>query len=165
MEAADVALMVVRAWVAVVMLAHGIRHAKTIEGTAGWFSSLGWDHAHAQARFSALGEIAMAVGIGAGLLTSVAAAGVIATMTVAFWTVHRKAGFFVFARPDEGYEYVGTLAATMFALAVIGPGQVSLDHVLELGLDGWLGAAIAVSGIIVAIGHLVLFWEEPGGDE
>lgn len=165
MEPVDVALVAVRIWVAVVMLAHGVRHARTLDGTAGWFSSLGWQQSHLQARLSAVGEIAIAIGLAAGLLTTVAAAGVIAIATVAFWTVHRDAGFFVFARPDEGYEYVGTLAVTMFALSVLGPGEASLDHALDIDLDGWLGAAIALGGIVVGIAQLVLFWEKPGGDE
>jgi putative oxidoreductase len=165
MDAADTALLALRVWVAIVMLAHGIRHARTLEGTAGWFASLGWQHAPMQARASAFGEIAIAVGIGVGLLTPVAAAGLIATMAVAFWTVHRKAGFFVFARPDEGYEYVGTLAFATLALAVIGPGKASLDHALDLDLDGWTGGAIALAGVLVATGQLALFWREPAPNE
>lgn len=165
MEAPDTILLVLRAWIAVVMLAHGIRHARTLEGTTGWFRSLGFRRADLQARLSAIGEIAIGLAILVGLLTPVAAAGLIATMSVAFWTIHRKAGFFVFARPDEGYEYVATLSLATLALAVIGPGEVSLDHALDLDLDGWLGGAIALCGVLVAMAQLVLFWEEPGGDD
>ncbi len=45
----------------------------------------------------------------------------LATMFVAFWAIHRFVGFFVFHRPDEGYEYVFTLMAISLALAIAGP--------------------------------------------
>ena len=56
----------------------------------------------------------------------------IATMTVAFGSIHRFDGFFVFKRPDEGWEHVATLAVAALAIAAIGPGSVSLDAALGL---------------------------------
>ena len=161
MDAPDAALLLLRLWVAVVMLAHGIRHARTLEGTAGWFASLGFRRAPLQARISAAGEIAIGLGIGVGLLTAPAAAALVATMAVAFWTIHRHAGFFVFARPDEGYEYVGTLVAVAIALGVLGPGDVSLDHALDILVTGWGGGLIVVAGIPAAAIQLLLFWSKP----
>lgn len=43
-------------------------------------------------------------------------------MVVAFGSIHRFGGFFVFARPDEGCEYVATLVVAATTLAKIGPG-------------------------------------------
>ncbi|MDX1509861.1 MAG: DoxX family protein [Nitriliruptorales bacterium] len=163
MDAPDVALLLLRLWVAVVMIAHGVRHARTLEGTAGWFASLGFRHAPLQARISAAGEIAIGLGIGAGLLTTPAAAGLVATMAVAFWTIHRHAGFFVFARPDEGYEYVGTLVVVAVALGLLGPGEISVDEALDIAVTGWGGGLIVLAGIPAAAIQLLLFWSRPDG--
>jgi putative oxidoreductase len=84
-------------------------------------------------------------------------------MFVAFWSIHRFAGFFVFHRPDEGYEYVLTLAAVALALAIAGPGSFSVDAALELNeaLSGWVGAGIYGLGILAAAGQLATFWRKP----
>ena len=161
MEASDTGLLILRVWVAVVMLAHGVRHARTLEGTAGWFESLGFRQAQLQARISAAGEIAIGLGIGAGLLTAPAAAGLVATLAVAFWTIHRHAGFFVFARPDEGWEYVATLMAIAVALGLLGPGELSLDVALDIQVTGWGGGLIVLAGIPAAAIQLLLFWSRP----
>lgn len=163
METFDVALLVLRLWLAFVIIVHGVKHARSLDGTASWFASKGFRKAELQARLSALGEIAIGVGLAVGLLTAFAAAGLIATMTVAFWSIHRYAGFFVFARPDEGYEYVATLSVGALVLAIAGAGQVSLDHAIGLVavLDGWVGFVIALGGVAVAAGQLALFWREP----
>jgi putative oxidoreductase len=157
----DAAALVLRLWLAVVMLRHGWHHARSLEGTANWFASKGFRHARIQSRMSAAGELAIGTALALGLLTLFAAAGLIATMTVAFWSIHRFAGFFVFARPDEGYEYVVTLSVAALVLAVIGPGTVSLDAVIGISLDGWAGGAIAIAGLLAAAGQLALTWRRP----
>lgn len=167
MEPIDAAALLLRLWLAVVMLRHGWNHAQSLEGTANWFSSIGFRRAPLQARLSAAGELAIGGALAAGLLTSVAAAGLVATMLVAFWAIHRFAGFFVFNRPDEGYEYVLTLAVAAVALAVVGPGAVSLDAVLgiDTALDGWVGGAIALGGVVAAALQLAAFWRRPAEDD
>lgn len=163
MDPVDLALGIVRLWLAAVMVAHGVNHARSIEGTAGWFESKGFRQARLQAQASAFGEIAIGVALALGLLTSFAAAGLIATMTVAFWSIHRFAGFFVFKRPDEGYEYVATLAVAAAALALLGPGGFSLDSAMGLAdrLDGWAGGLIALGGVLAGAVQLALFWSKP----
>ena len=84
-----------------------------------------------------LTEIVAGVLLIAGLLNSLAAAAVVGTMVVAFWTVHRSAGFFITAFMKEGidvegWEYVFTLAFAASALAIAGPGDWSLDYHLEI---------------------------------
>jgi putative oxidoreductase len=164
MAPTDIALLGLRLWLAAVMAAHGINHARSIDGTASWFASTGFRRARLQARLSAAGELAIAAALAVGLVTSVAAAGLVATMAVAFWTIHRFAGFFVFHRPDEGWEYVATLAVAASALAVLGPGELSLDAALGLAgaLDGWVGLATALGGgLLAAALQLAAFWRRP----
>jgi putative oxidoreductase len=93
----------------------------------------------------------------------VAAAGLVATMFVAFWSIHRFAGFFNFHRPDEGWEYVATLSVIGITLAVLGPGRYSVDEALGIAgnLDGWVGLAIVGAGVLVAAGQLAVFWRKP----
>ena len=159
----DIATLVLRLWLGAVMLAHGINHARNLDGTASWFASKGFRRARMIAGGSAFGEVAIGLGIAVGLLTAPAAAGLIATMTVAFGSIHRFAGFFVFARPDEGWEYVVTLAVAALVLATIGPGSLSLDATIGIDetLSGWLGAGIGLVGMVVGIGQLAVFWQRP----
>ena len=161
MEPVDITLLVLRVWAGIVMLMHGINHGRNLEGTAQWFEKIGFSQAKLNARLSFVSEIAIGLGLIAGLLTPFAAAGMLATMVVAFWTVHRFAGFFVFHRPDEGYEYVVTLALLATALAYLGPGEYSIDARLGLDLSGGIGALIAAGGLVVAIGQLTVLWRRP----
>jgi putative oxidoreductase len=163
MEAFDTALLILRVWLGVVMLLHGINHARSLEGTARWFASVGFRQARLNATLSAFGEIAVGVGIASGLLTSFACAGLITTMTVAFGAIHRFAGFFVFKRPDEGYEYVGTLAVAAVALATLGPGSASIDNAvgIDTTFDGWVGLVIAGAGFVAGAAQLAAFWRKP----
>jgi putative oxidoreductase len=163
MDAFDTGLLILRVWLGVVMLLHGVNHARSLDGTARWFASVGFRQARLNATLSAFGEIAVGVGIAAGLLTSFAAAGLITTMTVAFGAIHRYAGFFVFHRPDEGYEYVATLAVAALTLATLGPGAASLDNALGIDttFDGWVGLAIAGCGLVVGALQLAVFWRRP----
>lgn len=160
METIDVGLLIIRSWVGVVIALHGINHARSLEGTANWFESIGFRSARLQAINSAVVEIAAGMMLVLGLGTSLAAAGVFATMFVAFWTVHRTNGFFIF-RPGEGFEYVTTLGLTALGLAITGPGAISLDAALDIAgsLDGWAGASIVAGGLVAALGLLGLFWD------
>jgi putative oxidoreductase len=167
MSTVDTALLVMRLWAGIVILAHGVNHGRSLEGTANWFASKGFRQPKLNALLSAVSEIAIGLALLAGLLTSVAAAGLVATMFVAFWSIHRFAGFFNFHRPDEGYEYVTTLAIISLALAVAGPGSASVDSALGIAenLDGWVGAAIVGGGLVVAAGQLATFWRKPPSGE
>lgn len=163
MEVVDIALLVVRVWLAVVMILHGINHGRNLEGTASWFESVGFSSPKLNAQISSAGEIAIGLAIGVGLLTAPAVAGLAAMMFVAFWTIHRFAGFFNFHRPDEGYEYVATLAVVALAIALIGPGSYSVDHAIGLAddLNGITGAAIWAAGIAAGFGQTLVFWKRP----
>ena len=159
MDTIDIGLAVLRIWVGFVIVAHGVNHARSLDGTANWFESIGFRSARLQALNSAVVEIGAGALLIAGLGTSLAAAGIAATMFVAFWTVHRANGFFIF-RPGEGYEYVATLALAALAIAITGPGSASLDSVFGIAdlLDGWVGALIVGGGLVGAVALLATFW-------
>ena len=161
MDQLDLAMLALRLWTGGVMLAHGYNHLRNLEGTARWFGRVGFRSPELNARMSAFNELAIGLGLVVGLLTPIAAAGLAATMFVAFWAIHRHAGFFVFHRPDEGYEYVATLAVTALAMAIVGPGRASVDHALDIDLSGWTGAWIYLAGIAVAVIQLSVFYKGP----
>ena len=117
------------------------------------------------ARIAASTEMSAGLGLAVGLLTPVPAAGFVALMLVAAWTVHRANGFFIV---KEGYEYNLVLAVAAVALAGLGAGRFSLDHALFSNtgfydlLHGWWGLLIAAGlGLAGGIGQLVLFWRPP----
>jgi putative oxidoreductase len=164
-DAANFGLLVLRSWVGIVMLAHGIRHifgGGKIKGTAGWFESLGMKPGIVHAWIASLTEVGVGAGLIAGLFTPLCAAGVIGTMFVAFVTNHFKNGFFIFYK-GEGYEYVTTLIMAGVAMSALGAGEWSLDNALDLtwvsgdsgvvigGLGGFGGALLLLAG----------FWRPP----
>lgn len=158
----SVGLLILRVTVGVVMLAHGYNHifrGGRIEGTAGWFESLGMRPGKLHAWLASLTELGAGTMLVVGLLTPLAAAGVIGVMLVAWITNHRHAGFFVFRRPTEGWEYVMTLTMCGLAIGALGGGQFSIDRALGLDFEGWRGLAIAgVLGGLGAAGLLAVFW-------
>jgi putative oxidoreductase len=163
MSEQDLVALALRLVVGVVFLAHGVKHFANRDKTIQWTASMGLRYPVVQWFFMAFAEIGIGVSMIAGLLTSIGAAGVVAMMVVAFWVVHRHAGFFVSARPDEGYEYVLVLTVVAFAVAVLGPGRFALDHVIGVADDlaGSTGAMIAVSGVVAAIAQLGLSYRRP----
>ena len=164
-DAIDLALLVFRVTVGAVMLAHGVNHlfrGGKVAGTARWFESLGMRPGKLHALLASWTEIGAGVLLVLGLLTPLAAAGVIGVMLVAWITNHRGNGFFIF-RPGEGWEYVMTLAVCGFVLAIVGPGEWSLDHALDLedtaGVTGLLAALVLGAGGAAAL--LAVFWRPP----
>jgi putative oxidoreductase len=91
---------------------------------------------------AALSELGGGLLIALGLVTAVGGAALIAVMTAAVLTVHLRNGFFA---TNNGYEYNLVLAVAAFALAGIGPGDWSLDNVLDIHMSG-TGWALGVLG-------------------
>jgi len=146
-NATDLALLVLRVTVGAVFLAHGINHifgGGKIAGTGRWFESLGMRPGWMHAWTASLTEIGAGTLLVAGLITPVAAAGVVGVMLVAWITNHRGNGFFIF-RPGEGWEYVMTLTMTGVVIAMLGPGRWSIDDAAGLlGMAGWTGLWIVL---------------------
>ncbi len=162
-------LLVVRVSVGVTMIAHGYNHiyrGGKIKGTAGWFASLGMKPGILHAWLASLTELAAGAGLVVGLLTPVAAGAIIGTLTVAFITNHRKAGFFVFRRPTEGWEYLMNLIAASVAIGCLGPGRWSLDNAAGIHFNDWWGLIVTlVIGFGGAAGLLTVFWRPPAPAE
>jgi putative oxidoreductase len=167
-EAYDFALLVLRVVLGLTMAAHGYNKffgGGRIPGTAGWFDSIGMKPGLFHARVAATTEMAAGLGLAVGLLTPVPAAGFVALMLVAAWTVHRANGFFIV---KEGWEYNLILAVTAVAIAGLGAGKLSLDYALFRTTDfydllhGWWGLAIALGlGLAGGIGQLAIFYRPP----
>lgn len=158
--AVDIALLVLRVGLGVVMLAHGWRHVKTIEGTGKWFASMGMRPGPLNAWFATLTELGAGAALIAGLLTPLGCAGVIGVGAVAWLIHHRKNGFFIF-NPGEGYEYVMTMSLAAIALGTLGAGKWSLDEVFGIGADlyGTPGLLISAGGGIGGAALIAaLFW-------
>ena len=120
------------------MAAHGYNKffgGGRLPGTAGWFESIGMKPGMFHARVAATTEVSAGLGLAVGLLTPIPAAGFVALMFVAAWTVHRHNGFFIaLLRNSSIYEL----------------------------LHGWWGLAIAVGlGLAGAIGQLAIFYRPP----
>lgn len=159
-ESFDWAVALLRLVAGGVILAHGIKHARGRTKTANWFGSIGFRQPDLQWFASTATEIGVGVLLIAGLGTSFAAAGLMAVMAVAYWTVHRPVGFWVTARPDEGWEYVLVLGTAAAAIAIGGPGEFSVDSVLGIEdvLNGWIGAALVGGGLVAAAAQIATFF-------
>ncbi len=160
----NLGLLIIRVVVGVTLATHGLNKifgGGKIAGTAGWFGSMGMKMPKVNAWMAALTEIGAGLLLAIGLVTPLAAAGMIAIMVVAFITTHWKNGWFIF-NPGGGVEYVVVLAAVGFGLACTGAGEWSVDNGIELDWAGMTGLIIAaVAGVGGALLQLAAFWRPP----
>ena len=160
----DVGLLILRLVLGVTLALHGFNKffgGGRIPGTARWFESIGMKPGKFHATIAATTEVSAGLGLAAGLLTPIPAAGFVSLMLVAAWTVHRPNGFFIV---KEGWEYNLVLAVSAVAVATIGPGKLSLDWLIfrKNWLDGWPGLLLSVVlGLAGAIGQLLIFYRPP----
>ena len=54
MDTIDIGLLIIRSWVGLVIVIHGVNHARSLDGTANWFESIGFRSARLQAVNSAI---------------------------------------------------------------------------------------------------------------
>jgi putative oxidoreductase len=145
MNSVNIAALVLRLVVGVTMIAHGWNHAfggGKLPGTARWFESIGIRPGRVHALAATVTELGAGALLVLGLLTPLAAAGVVGTMVVALVANHARNGFFIF-RPGEGYEYVLMITLVSCAIGALGAGGWSVDHAVRFGAPGWAGLAIA----------------------
>lgn len=156
-SALDVGLLVLRVGVGLPFALHGCQKlfgwfgGGGPRGTAAFFASLGFGDGRAAALLAGVGELAGGVGLALGLLTPLPAAAIAGTMTTAAFVNNAQSGFWSVAK---GWELNGYLIVVAAAVAVAGPGALSLDAALDLpgrlglSLDGALGAGIVAVGIL-----------------
>jgi putative oxidoreductase len=154
----DLGLLILRVFLAMVVLAYGLQKLGFLggygfKGTAGWLESLGfkpgslwiWPVVLAEVGGGTLILLGLGGPIGAGLLA--------ADLTVATIGFHSPKGFW---NADGGWSWVSALAAAAFSLALTGFGAYSLDRALGLTypdilLPAWLVAVFAVAIVALVV--------------
>jgi putative oxidoreductase len=146
----DIALLIVRVVAGLLFAGHGAQKlfgwfgGHGLEATGEFFESkLGLRPGRLHATAAGFNEFAGGLLLATGLLTPIAAALIVATMTAAVITVHAKNGPW---NSDQGWELNALYAVIAFAVAAIGAGTISLDNALGLeiaGLGWGLGAVAA----------------------
>jgi putative oxidoreductase len=143
---ADIPALLLRLALGPMLITHGYNKvfgSGGLEGTTKWFDGLGLQPAWLHARLAATTEITAGALITVGALNPLPSAAVIGLMATAAATDHRGKGFFIF---KGGWEYVAVVGTAAAALASLGYGRFSLDHLRGRHRSGlaWALAAAAV---------------------
>ncbi len=147
------------------LVAHGYNHLfgpGGLEGTSRWFARLGLRPGKLHASLAAATEISSGALMTVGALGPLPEVGVIGLMTTAGRTDHRDKGFFIF---KGGWEYVAVVGAASAALAAIGHGTWSVDHLIGNTRRGLLNAALASSLGIASAFALLKASYRPGPED
>lgn len=124
----DIALLIARIGLGVVLLTHGIDKLRAGFGaTTDGFAAMGIPLPEAAAAYALLAEIGGGALLILGLLTPLAGVLVVGQMAGAFWFAHR--GTEVMSA-QGGWELVGVIAFLALALAATGAGRISLDALI-----------------------------------
>ena len=154
----DVGLLALRLGVGGTLAVHGAQKlfgsfgGGGIEGTAGFFESAGFTPGKVNAVAAGLGEFGGGLGLALGLATPAAGGAAAGTMVVA-GSLHAPNGFF---NTGGGYELPAILGLASAAIALTGPGRLSVDAVLGHALNKhWmraaaLGAVLPAAGVVIA---------------
>jgi putative oxidoreductase len=130
----NLALFVGRVFIGVCFITHalgklGLVGTGNMQGFVDWLRELDVPFAGVQARVAMLSELVGGTLLVLGLCTRPAAVVLIGTMVVATRLGHKDAGYLITNDPPGG-EYTINLAAICFMFLLLGPGMVSLDHLL-----------------------------------
>jgi len=122
-----------------------------LNGTGGFFETLGFRPGRFYAAAASLGEIVGGVLLVLGFLGPIGPAIILGVMIVAAVSVHWKNGIFA---TSNGIELPLLYAAAAVALAFTGPGRFSVDALL--GLTGfWTPAFVSAALVIGIVGGVV----------
>ena len=124
----DLALLVLRVAFGAIMLAHGLQKTFVfgIAGVTQGFTQTGVPAAAFMGPFISLLEIVAPLAIIFGLLTRLAAFGLVCDMLGAILLVHFKNGFF----NPTGFEFPLSLLVAYVVFMITGAGQYSIDAML-----------------------------------
>jgi putative oxidoreductase len=144
----NLGLLALRVVVGALFMGHGAQklfgyfRGAGLEGTAQNFERSGLRPGRLHAELAGCAELGGGLLLAGGLLTPLAAAGLIGVMTAAVITVHARNGVWA---SEGGYEYNLVMIAVAFAVTAIGPGAWSLDSAFGFSLagTGWALAALA----------------------
>lgn len=129
----DLALLIARIGLGIVLLTHGIDKLRSGFGaTADGFDAMGIPLPAAAAAFALVAEIGGGALLVLGLLTPLAGILVIAQMAGAFWFAHR--GTEVMSA-NGGWELVGLIAFLALVIGATGAGRFSLDALIGRRTD------------------------------
>src|SRR5205823_3159747 len=126
-SARDVALLVARLLLGVVLVAHGWQKVFTwgLGGTAQAFAGMGVPLAPVSAAYAGIVELVGGALLLVGAATAVVGVLVVLDMLGAALIVHAGNGVMA---SDGGWELVGVIGAVALALAAVGAGRYSVDH-------------------------------------
>jgi putative oxidoreductase len=147
----DTGLLIVRLVFGALLVGHGTQKlfgwfgGHGLDATSRFFHSLGFRPGRTMAAVAGLAEAGGGVLLALGLLTPLAGAAIVGTLLVAA-SVHLEKGLW---GTNGGYELAllyGVLAA---AVAISGPGSVSLDR--AFGIDGSRRVGLGLAAVAVGL--------------
>jgi len=118
-----------------------------LEGTAGMMEHLGLRPGRPWGTAAALGEFAGGTLTVLGLGGPLGPISILSVMTMAATTAHWGKPIWV---TEGGAELPITNAAIAIALALTGPGRISIDHMIGLKVPRWMvaGTVLTAAGVI-----------------
>ena len=129
-------LTILRVILGIVFVMHGGQKLFVfgMDGVTGGFAQMGVPMPGVTGPLTALVELLGGLALITGLLSRLAAFGLILVMLSAILIVHIGAGFFA----PNGYEFPLTLVAGLAVIALVGPGEYSLDAMIARRRGGAL---------------------------
>ena len=152
----DLALLILRVLVGLVVAAHGAQKlfgwagGPGMQGFAGWMAAMGLQPAWLWALMGGLGEFGGGLLLAAGLLSPLGALAVVGAMAMAIVLVHWSKGFW---GQQGGYEFPLVLLGAAAILGLAGPGAYSLDALLGLALPAGLLFWPGVAGVALVVAY------------
>ena len=153
----NVGLLILRSVVGLLFAGHGAQKlfgwfgGRGMAGHTGIMERLGMSPAPVWAWINALAEFLGGLGLLFGLLTPLAAVGLLGSMIVAIVKVHWPKGVW---NTKGGFEFPLTMATVAFVVGLTGPGFYSLDRILGVRLPepATYLVALVVMLIVVVVG-------------
>lgn len=150
----DLALLILRVVVGVLIASHGAMKlfgafgGPGLHGTTGWLHSAGFRPARLWAFMGSTAEFAGGLVFALGLLNPLGSVGIAAAMLIAITKVHWPK---VWAN-EGGFEYALVMLAVAVAVGIAGPGAYALDAWLRISVPPAVSLVVIV---LAALGYLV----------